>query len=159
MKLSIRAVLRHFLRSFSLYKLIDWNKWLLEYESDFESPSPNRKGPRGMSEPQPAFVPSVTPTIPTAISLEQARRYSELLKSVSHEGRLAVLILLNSGEKTVTTLATQLGLRQPATSQILSSLRAAGLVKTRRDGKSIHYFLANEDVRNLVALICRIKVA
>lgn len=113
-----------------------------------------------MSELMTAIPPTpVASAIPAVISLEQARRYSELLKSVSHEGRLAVLILLNSGEKTVTALAAALRLRQPATSQILSSLRAAGLVKTRREGKSIHYFLANEDVRKLVDLICRINVS
>lgn len=98
------------------------------------------------------------PAMPLSLSPDDLRRFAQVLKLVAHEGRLAALILLHSGEKTVTELAAGLGLRQSACSQILSNLRAFGLVRTRRAGKSILYAPANEDVRDLVSLICRIKV-
>jgi DNA-binding transcriptional ArsR family regulator len=96
--------------------------------------------------------------VPLSPTLADARRYSNLLKVVAHEGRFACLIMLYSGEKPVSAIASGLGLRQPATSQILSSLRATGLVRTRRDGKSVHYSLANADVRRLVSFICRLDL-
>jgi DNA-binding transcriptional ArsR family regulator len=41
-------------------------------------------------------------------------------------------------------------LRQPTVSQQLARLRNDGLVRTRRDGKTVHYRLANDDVRVII---------
>ena len=38
-------------------------------------------------------------------------------------------------------------------SQQLARLRYDGMVDTRRDGKTIYYCLANDDVRQLIAVI------
>ena len=54
------------------------------------------------------------------------------------------------GEKSVTELERLLSLRQPTVSQQLARLRNDGLVRTRRDGKTVHYRLANEDVRVII---------
>ena len=56
-------------------------------------------------------------------------------------------------ERTVTELENLLSLRQPMVSQQLARLRLDQLVTTRRDGKTMYYSIANDDVRRVVALI------
>ena len=46
------------------------------------------------------------------------------------------------GEHSVNELADHVGARPPAVSQHLAKLRAAGLVRTRRDGNRIFYAAA-----------------
>ena len=82
-----------------------------------------------------------------------ARAASRFLKALSNHNRLLLLGLLGEGEKTVSELEAALGLRQPAISQQLARLRADGLVVGRRDGKSIHYALASEEARRVLALL------
>lgn len=74
---------------------------------------------------------------------ESAKSASALLKAMSHEGRLLILCYLSDGEKAVGELEARLGVRQAAVSQQLARLRQDGLVKTRRDGKSIFYSIAD----------------
>lgn len=84
---------------------------------------------------------------------ENAKRATAFLKSMGHEGRLMVLCYLASGEKSVTELENLLSLRQPAVSQLLSRLRADGLIEARRDGKAIYYSLCDERARAMMELI------
>jgi DNA-binding transcriptional ArsR family regulator len=79
-----------------------------------------------------------------------ARQACDLLKALAHEGRLMILCILCEGEKSVTELERLLSLRQPTVSQQLARLRNDGLVRTRRDGKTVHYRLANDDVRVII---------
>ena len=67
------------------------------------------------------------------VLLEQARKASELLKALSHEGRLLILCLLAEGEKSVSELEDAMKLPQAAVSQQLARLRFDRLVNTRRD--------------------------
>jgi ArsR family transcriptional regulator len=46
-----------------------------------------------------------------------------------------------------------LGARQAAVSQQLARLRHEGLVAARREGKAMHYRLADERVRRLIGLL------
>ena len=83
----------------------------------------------------------------------RAKQATGFLKALSHESRLLILCLLSEGEKSVTNLEELLALRQSTVSQQLARLRLDGLVKTKRDGKTIYYNLANEDVRTVLAAI------
>jgi DNA-binding transcriptional ArsR family regulator len=83
----------------------------------------------------------------------KARDASDLMKALSHESRLLLLCLLAERERSVTDLETILELRQPTVSQQLARLRMDALVKTRRDGKTMYYSLANDDVRRMIELI------
>lgn len=74
---------------------------------------------------------------------DNAKRASDFLKTLSHEGRLMILCYLSSGEKSVKELEDLLSLRQPTVSQQLARLRAEGLIQARRDGKSIYYSIAD----------------
>jgi DNA-binding transcriptional ArsR family regulator len=84
-----------------------------------------------------------------------AREASAFLKALSHEARLMILCLLAEGEKSVSEIEQKLGLRQPAVSQQLARLRAHNLVDARRDGKSIYYSLARNEVRDVIESLHR----
>ncbi len=79
-----------------------------------------------------------------------ARQASEFLKALAHEGRLVILCHLVEGERSVGELEQLLGARQAAVSQQLARLRHEGLVKGRRDGKTIFYSLGDPKVRLLI---------
>lgn len=90
---------------------------------------------------------------PLAGMTGDAQRATSFLKALSHEGRLMILCHLAGGEKSVTELEELLGARQAAVSQQLARLRIEGLVTARRDGKSIHYSIADPRVERTVLLI------
>jgi DNA-binding transcriptional ArsR family regulator len=85
--------------------------------------------------------------------MRNARRASDFLKALSHENRLLLLCLLSEGERSVTELENILSMRQSAVSQQLARLRLDGMVNARRDGKSVYYSLANEDIRRMISVI------
>ena len=93
--------------------------------------------------------------------MQEAHVASDFLKALSHESRLLLLCLLAERERSVTDLENILALRQPTVSQQLARLREDELVKTRREGKTMYYSLANDDVRRMIELIydifCREK--
>ncbi|WKA30671.1 ArsR/SmtB family transcription factor [Bradyrhizobium roseum] len=91
--------------------------------------------------------------------MRKARKASNFLKAVSHENRLLLLCLLAERERSVTELENILSLRQSAVSQQLARLRYDGMVDTRRDGKTIYYSLANDDVRQVISVIYNIFCA
>ena len=82
-----------------------------------------------------------------------AERVSELMKVLSNKHRLMILCQLVEGEKSVGQLAALVGIREQATSQQLALLRKEGLVRTRRDGQTIHYALARSDLRQLMQFL------
>lgn len=79
-----------------------------------------------------------------------ARAASDFLKALAHEGRLVILCHLVDGEKAVGELEQLLGARQAAVSQQLARLRHEGLVKGRREGKTIFYSIGDPRVRVLI---------
>jgi DNA-binding transcriptional ArsR family regulator len=97
-------------------------------------------------------IPQQHPDVATALS-GKAREASALLKALAHASRLMILCFLCDGEKSVTELERMLELRQPTVSQQLARLRTDGLVATRRDGKTIYYSLANDDVRVIIGAV------
>lgn len=66
-----------------------------------------------------------------------------LLLALADTTRLRLLNLLSEGELCVCYFVEILGLSQPKVSRHLASLRRAGLVAARRDGKWIHYRLVD----------------
>lgn len=85
--------------------------------------------------------------------MKNAQAASNFLKAISHEGRLMILCHLASGEKSVTELEDLLSARQAAVSQQLSRLRLEGLVKPRRDGKTIYYSLTDDRPRQIIEVV------
>jgi len=87
------------------------------------------------------------------IFLESAREATAFLKALANENRLLVLCHLTEGEKSVTELEQLIGIRQPTLSQQLARLRTEGLVKTRREAKTVYYSLANQEVTQVIQLL------
>jgi len=85
--------------------------------------------------------------------MDNAYEASNLLKAISHEGRLMILCHLLSGEKSVTELEHLLHARQAAVSQQLSRLRIEGLVRPRREGKATYYSLADNRPRKVIEVV------
>ena len=85
--------------------------------------------------------------------MRNAREAADFLKALSHEGRLMILCHLTTGEKSVTELEELLSARQAAVSQQLSRLRLEGLVRPRRDGKTIYYSLTDDRPRQMMELV------
>lgn len=71
--------------------------------------------------------------------------HAELLKALSNPKRLEILQLLRDQELTVSQIQEMLYLPQGNLSQHLHVLRAAKVVSTRREGKSIYYKIAHEN--------------
>lgn len=110
---------------------------------------PRNDLPRIGEEPSPE--PGAAPELDRITG--KARKASQFLKALSHESRLLLLCLLSERERSVGELETILHLRQPAVSQQLARLRLDGLVVTRREGKTVYYSLADDDVRRVIGVI------
>jgi ArsR family transcriptional regulator len=82
--------------------------------------------------------------------------FAEVAKAAAHPHRLALLEQLAQGERNVDTLAEKVGLGVANASQHLQSMRRAGLLSARRDGKFTLYRLADDSVLDLLDAIGRI---
>ena len=78
-------------------------------------------------------------------------QFARIGKALSSPHRLEILELLAQGERTVDSLATEMGLSLANTSQHLKTLRQAALVDTRKDGLFVHYRLVDAEVYD----VCR----
>jgi len=83
--------------------------------------------------------------------IEQARKASDLLKALSHESRMLILCILSDGEKSVSDLERIMSMPQASVSQLLARLRFDKLVNTRREGRTIYYSIADEEVSAIIA--------
>jgi len=103
--------------------------------------------------PSPVFSEQLS-EIQTEELIAQARKAAELLKALSHETRLVILCLLCEGEKSVSEIEAVIKLPQASISQQLARLRLDDLVCTRREGRTIHYRIANVEIIPLVQTLC-----
>lgn len=85
-----------------------------------------------------------------------AEEAAQLLTAMANPKRLLILCNLLEQERSVSELSRIVGLEQSPLSQHLSKLRALGLVKTRRDGKTIYYRLASEAVTQVLTTLYEI---
>lgn len=85
---------------------------------------------------------------------EGAGNAAATLRLLSNEHRLlALCLLLEYGEMSVTELLEQLDLGQSALSQHLARLREAGLVTYRREAQTLYYRIQDPDVVRLIAVL------
>ena len=84
---------------------------------------------------------------------ERAGEAGRLLKSLGNAHRLLILCSLAEGEKSVGGLERLLEMRQPHLSQHLTRLRAEGLVKTRREARTVYYTLGSEPAERMISLL------
>ncbi len=82
---------------------------------------------------------------------EELDDLAELFKVFGDVTRLRILFVLFEAEVCVCDLANALGMTQSAISHQLKTLKQSKLVKSRREGKSIFYSLADSHVRTMIA--------
>lgn len=75
---------------------------------------------------------------------------ADLFKVFSDTTRIKILYALMTDELSVNEIADALGASQSAVSHQLRILKQAHLVKFRRDGRSIHYSLADDHVLTIL---------
>jgi DNA-binding transcriptional ArsR family regulator len=92
----------------------------------------------------------------TAEMLANAADAADFLKKFAHPSRLMVACALVDGERSVRDLEDTLGIRQPGLSQQIAELREAGLVTGRKEGKTMHYRLADDRVGDFISVMYRL---
>ena len=75
---------------------------------------------------------------------------SDLFKVFGDTTRMRILYSLFESELCVCAIAELLGMTQSAISHQLKVLRDNKLVASRREGKTIYYFLADDHVRTII---------
>src|SRR6266481_9099265 len=76
-------------------------------------------------------------------------QFARIGKALSSPHRLEILELLAQGERTVESLAAEIGVSLANASQHLQVLRQAALVESRKDGLFVYYRLAGAEVFEL----------
>lgn len=77
---------------------------------------------------------------------------AELFKVFGDSTRIRILFALFEQEYAVNDLAEVLKMTQSAVSHQLKILKNSKLISSRREGKSIIYFLADDHVRTIIAV-------
>lgn len=81
----------------------------------------------------------------------ELEKMADTLKVIAHPIRIAILGLLEEGNKmTVTEIYQKLDIEQAPASHHLGLLKSRGLLKSERDGKSNFYFLDKENMSNVM---------
>jgi DNA-binding transcriptional ArsR family regulator len=73
----------------------------------------------------------------------------EIFKALAEPSRLQIVDLLLTGPKTVNSVATKLGVRQPQASKHLQVLATSGLVEVRPDAQRRIYALRAQPLQEL----------
>lgn len=83
-------------------------------------------------------------------------QFAQVGKAVGHPHRFALLEHLAQGERSVEGLADRTGMSIANASQHLQTMRRAGLLSVRRNGKFVMYQLADDSVLELTHAIQRV---
>lgn len=95
---------------------------------------------RNRTETPAAPDKAASPTKPTSPTGDLGQ-ITSLLRLLSDQTRLSILMLLSAGERNVTSLCETLKLPQPTVSHHLGLLRMHDVVRCRRNGKQVIYAL------------------
>ncbi len=103
----------------------------------------------------PAAGPAVAPAVANDIAALEAKapEVARFLRLLANPNRLLLLCHLAQGERSVTEIQRDLGLRQPALSQQLAALRQSGLVQTRRESRRVYYSIEDSRARAVVGML------
>ena len=93
------------------------------------------------------IVAKVRQTIPGEDALYDL---AELFRIFGDSTRIRILYVLFESEMCVCDIAQLLGMTQSAISHQLRALKNARLVKSRREGKTVFYSLADSHVRTII---------
>jgi ArsR family transcriptional regulator len=84
-------------------------------------------------------------------------RAARLFHALSDEIRLEVIDLVRDGERCVCELTDELDIAQPRLSWHLKTLKDAGILTDRREGRWVYYALARESFDEVEAALSAMK--
>ena len=84
-------------------------------------------------------------------SEETLKELADFYKVFGDATRVKILFVLLQAEMCVCDLAETLGMTQSAISHQLRVLKQMKLVKNRREGKTVHYSLADGHIQNIIS--------
>jgi DNA-binding transcriptional ArsR family regulator len=82
--------------------------------------------------------------------LSAAAAENRIFHALADPSRRAIFESLTRGEAAVNALTARFDISQPAVSQHLAALKEAGLVKARREGRSVYYRVQPRGMKPLV---------
>lgn len=80
----------------------------------------------------------------------EALAEDRIFQALADPSRRAILRSLMRGEAAVKDLTARFDISQPAVSQHLAALKAAGLVNSRREGRCVHYRVEPRGMKPLI---------
>jgi ArsR family transcriptional regulator len=87
------------------------------------------------------------------MKIEMLEFHAGFCKTFAHPKRLEILDILKGGEMTFAEIQKKIGASKPYTSQQLSVMRTKGILKTRKDGKSMYYYIASKKISQACTLM------
>ena len=101
-----------------------------------------------MSHDHSKLLEHVTSGMPTDESLQDL---GDLFKVFGDTTRIKIMYALMRDEMCVCAIADLLNMTQSAISHQLKTLKAANLVASRREGKTVYYHLSDDHVKSIIA--------
>ena len=98
-------------------------------------------------EPHSELVKKVRERMP---DVDELYDLAELFKVFGDSTRIRILFALFESDICVCDLAESLNMTQSAISHQLKILKQSKLVKSRREGRSVFYYLADDHVRTII---------
>lgn len=99
--------------------------------------------------PKPAVVPSA-PLPEGALDRDRAEEIASIFHLLGEPNRLSILAACMAGPRSVNELAALTGMSPSLTSHHLRLLKAARLVRARRQGKFVHYAVHDHHVTSVL---------
>jgi DNA-binding transcriptional ArsR family regulator len=75
---------------------------------------------------------------------------NKIFQALADPSRRAIFVSLAHGERAVKDLTARFDISQPAVSQHLATLKDAGLVNSRRDGRIVYYRVEPRGMKPLI---------
>ena len=82
---------------------------------------------------------------------------NKIFQALADPSRRALFVSLTRGEAAVKDLTARFDISQPAVSQHLATLRGAGLVQGRRDGRRVYYRVEPRGMKPLIDWIAHYR--
>lgn len=83
---------------------------------------------------------------------------NRIFVALADPSRRAIFVSLTRGESAVKDLTARFDISQPAVSQHLATLKEAGLVKARREGRNVFYRIEPRGLKPLIDWIAHYRV-
>ena len=82
---------------------------------------------------------------------------NRIFQALADPSRRAIFESLTRGEAVVKDLTARFDISQPAVSQHLATLKEAGLVRSRREGRLVHYRVEPRGMKPLIGWIAHYR--